>query len=985
MSNCSAGTVGAWLSTTASTTALMLAMLSVTACGGGGGEASAPVSAIVPVISIGGVTVDEGASGVANARLTVTLSSTTTATASVAYATSNGSAVAGEDYSATSGTVTFTPGTSSREITVAVTGDVLFEPDESFEVVLSSPQNATLGTARGAVTIRNDDVQTASIRLAPDVVVAFVTERIPLSAAALAADGSVLPGKPVTWSVANPAVASISATGELTATAVGTTAVTATIEGRSSQLQLTVTGEATAWPQLKAHFPYVAASGAFRVASDIGTAFSQQHLEHLLKTWQFFSGKFARSPGTYTEMYYTRDLDGLYRKVLQFCPTSNIPGARNLTACFNAADSTYVWFVVPDVEPDFGTQLHEIAHTFLYSTQLDSANWPWFNEGISMYWESGSFDAGGTWTVTQPTDYLTSNFGRWHAGGSLIPLQTLLTMSRDQFYGESDATRPYSQAGMLLYFLFDRYPQFMAELLGAINDQTVKTNADVISRVTQGTNLSIAELEQAYTQFALDPGAARIVPAITANPVSQTITAGQTATFSVTATGSTPLSYQWQKNGTNVSGATSASYTTPATTLSDSGATFRVTVTNSAGSATSSSATLTVTSSTTPTAPAIAANPVSQTITAGQTATFSVTATGSTPLSYQWQKNGTNVSGATSASYTTPATTLSDSGATFRVTVTNSAGSATSSSATLTVTSSTTPTAPSISSNPASRTVSEGQTASFSVTASGTGPLSYQWQKNGVDISGATGASYTTPPAVFADNGSNFRVSVRNAYGSATSSAATLTVTSGTSTTGQLLLLDRTFDHTTSYKASLLGETPWSGNENCIFVQALEGGKGTRVCNHEAFKFFQMPSNNPTSWRSPVDYSRGTLYQRVQILSKPSSTPARYGMCMFQDNVWAERHACGDLKKISFTAPGTYYSTQDMGTLYQYSTAIDWTRKPHVIMLHITDANNRQPDSYDGFMDKWFGTPNWGLYYPMRLRYTAIIVPPGGGAPVWPN
>jgi len=54
-------------------------------------------------------------------------------------------------------------------------------------------------------------------------------------------------------------------------------------------------------------------------------------------------------------------------------------------------------------------------------------------------------------------------------------------------------------------------------------------------------------------------------------------------------------------------------------------------------------------------------------------------------------------------------------------------------------------------------------------------------------------------------------------------------------------------------------------------------------------------------------------------------------------------------------------------------------------MLHITDKNNHQPDSYDGFMGKWYGSPNWGLYYPMRLRYTAVIVPPGGGAPVWPK
>ncbi len=72
------------------------------------------------------------------------------------------------------------------------------------------------------------------------------------------------------------------------------------------------------------------------------------------------------------------------------------------------------------------------------------------------------------------------------------------------------------------------------------------------------------------------------------------MTAGQTATFSVTATGTAPLSYQWQKNGTAISGATSSSYTTPAETTSDNGALFTVVVTNSVGSVTSNAATLTV-------------------------------------------------------------------------------------------------------------------------------------------------------------------------------------------------------------------------------------------------------------------------------------------------------------------------------------------------------------------------------------------------------
>jgi hypothetical protein len=103
---------------------------------------------------------------------------------------------------------------------------------------------------------------------------------------------------------------------------------------------------------------------------------------------------------------------------------------------------------------------------------------------------------------------------------------------------------------------------------------------------------------------------------------------------------------------------------------------------------TSTTTTTTTTSAPTSTAPAIATQPANQTVTVGQTATFSVVASGTAPLSYQWQKGGANISGATSASYTTPATTSGDNGSSFDVVVSNSAGTVTSSSATLTVNSS---------------------------------------------------------------------------------------------------------------------------------------------------------------------------------------------------------------------------------------------------------------------------------------------------------
>ena len=141
------------------------------------------------------------------------------------------------------------------------------------------------------------------------------------------------------------------------------------------------------------------------------------------------------------------------------------------------------------------------------------------------------------------------------------------------------------------------------------------------------------------------------------------------------------------------------------------------------------------------------------------------------PLSYQWRKNGLDIAGATNASYTTPATTADDNGALFSVVVTNSAGSVTSNDALLTVR-----VPPSITKQPVNRIAHVGETATFKVTVSGTTPFRYQWRKNGVEISGATKASYTTPAVTRADNGSLFSVVVRNLAGSVTSDDAILTV-----------------------------------------------------------------------------------------------------------------------------------------------------------------------------------------------------------------
>lgn len=176
------------------------------------------------------------------------------------------------------------------------------------------------------------------------------------------------------------------------------------------------------------------------------------------------------------------------------------------------------------------------------------------------------------------------------------------------------------------------------------------------------------------------------------------------------------------------------------------------------------------------TAPQITTAPQAGTVTLGQSVTFSVTATGTDPLAYEWLRDGVAVAGANAASYAfTP--TLPDSGVAYSVRVSNAAGSVTSSAAGLTVVPVLVIT---VSVAPAAATVAVGAQATFSVTASASDPgavLAYQWLRDGADIAGAAKASYTTPALAASDNGA--RYSVRVSGGNATpvlSAEAVLTV-----------------------------------------------------------------------------------------------------------------------------------------------------------------------------------------------------------------
>jgi hypothetical protein len=520
-------------------------------------------------------------------------------------------------------------------------------------------------------------------------------------------------------------------------------------------------------------------------------------------------------------------------------------------------------------------------------------------------------------------------------------------------------------------------------------------------------------------------GGNKVLPAsIMAQPMSATVTAGQPATFSVSATGTAPLTYQWRKNGTNIGGPASASYTTPATTTADNGAKFDVVVSNSAGTATSTAATLTVNAAAA--APSVTSQPANQTVTVGQMATFSVTASGTSPLRYQWRKNTVNISGATSASYTTPATTSGDNGAKFDVVITNSAGSGTSNAAILTVNA--VPVAPSITTQPANQTVNAGQTASFSVAAAGTAPLSYQWEGNGTAITGATSASYTTPVTTTNDGGEQFRVTVSNSAGNIMSNTATLTVNPANNTstvdvvtyhydnlrTGQNLNeMILTPANVTSAKFGKLGSFSVDGRVDAqpLYLSAVAiPGKGTKnvlyvVTEHDSIYAFDAGSINGTTsaflWKSTAllsgeqpsdDRGCGQVSPEIGITSTPVIDRMRnaiYIVAMSKDgsgNYFHRLHALnlstgaelfGGPTTVTATFPGTGANSSAGNAIFD---AKQYKERPGLLELNGTIYTTWSSHCDAGPYTSWVMSFNADT-----LAQTSILnlVPNGNEGGIW--
>ncbi len=254
-----------------------------------------------------------------------------------------------------------------------------------------------------------------------------------------------------------------------------------------------------------------------------------------------------------------------------------------------------------------------------------------------------------------------------------------------------------------------------------------------------------------------------IPPVIALQPANRTVIATSNATFSVTAVGTAPVNYQWQFNHANIPGATAATYTVTNAQPAREGA-YSVLISNIAGNTNSADATLTVL-----VPPTFTSQPASRTVVAGTDVTFGLGVFGTPTPAIQWRFNNTPIPDATNATLLLTSVQSTNAG-TYDALVSNTAGTNRSTAATLTVN-----VPPNITSDPASQNVNAGATVIFGVTATGTAPLLYQWQYNGLNLGGSV-TNTLTLLNVQPTNAGDYSVIVGNAANTITSRVATLTI-----------------------------------------------------------------------------------------------------------------------------------------------------------------------------------------------------------------
>jgi hypothetical protein len=337
-------------------------------------------------------------------------------------------------------------------------------------------------------------------------------------------------------------------------------------------------------------------------------------------------------------------------------------------------------------------------------------------------------------------------------------------------------------------------------------------------------------------------------------------------------------------------------------------------------------------------APQITTQPQDVAAATGAAAVFSVSATSASTLSYQWRRDGTALAGETGSGYSMNPT-APDNGARFSVAVTNSAGTTVSRGALLTVRS-----APSIIVQPLARATLSGVPAVLTVAATGSS-LSYQWRRNGVAISGATGGSHAIGVPLAGDDGASYSVVVSNDLGSVTSIAASLSVSTGPglrptsyafakgSNNGAVSLPTYTF--TTRAFGDFLGN-----DERDFFVATLEydAQRPQSEARRGEFRFYRLVNGSYLQQAGRIDDPTGCIHPRKAVVAdfNRDQKPDIFVACHGYDAAPFP----GESNYVLLSQPNGVYISRPVGVpgFYHSATAADINNDGFVDVV-VTDSH----------------------------------------------
>lgn len=260
-------------------------------------------------------------------------------------------------------------------------------------------------------------------------------------------------------------------------------------------------------------YPYVHGVGNVRVFPDISPDFSRSHAEHAWKVWAFFDDLYAASPRDHLDAYYTTEPDvaaklgtncgGVDAQLAEYVAKAT----RIVFLCkpwLNGRWGYGRWFIIPFQIPDFGTQLHEFGHDFLFSTwaawsgKSGRGDRGWFIEGTAMYFEAGVF--GDSLRIAEPLDYCTVGFDQADRQDRLVSVGTLMTLGWEAFW--ADSHRFYPLSCMLFHYLEVHHPGVLYSLIDQINSREMTTNDQLVDALLRLTDKSVSELNDAWVTYS---------------------------------------------------------------------------------------------------------------------------------------------------------------------------------------------------------------------------------------------------------------------------------------------------------------------------------------------------------------------------------------------------------------------------------------------------------------------------------------------------